>query len=90
VKAALRWFGVALFGVSFLGCLVLAPLTAGFTMLLGAPSLAVALWLVLTDLDDLPEATTGAKVALAIGGLVLVWVFTTLLRDTDIYGRPLG
>ena len=82
-------FGIALFGLFFLACLALAPLTIGSSLVPGIPALLLAIWLGRHDPADSPAISWVGVIALAFAVLAMLWVFLALWRDTDIYGRPL-
>lgn len=89
MSEAPRLFGVALLGLFFLACLVIAPITLGFSLILGVPALLLAIWLGRHDPAELPDTSRGGAIALAIAVLAMLWLFLALWRDTDIFGRPL-
>lgn len=81
-RAALRWFGVALFSSIYLGCLALAPLSAGSSMVVGAPALLAAIWLVRHDPGDRPDASSSDLIVLGAGVLIAL----TFLAWTALSG----
>jgi hypothetical protein len=68
---------------------VVAPFTIGFSLIPGIPALLLAIWLGRHDPAELADNSVGGAIALTLAVLAMVWVFVALLRDTDIYGRPL-
>jgi hypothetical protein len=84
----LRWFGAVLFGFTSIVGMALVPASGGLSAVLGAPSVWLTIWLVRHDPGKRSDAGPGALVALAVGTLVLAWVFACLIRDTTIFGRP--
>lgn len=66
LRAALRWFGVVLFSLAFLGCLALVPTTVGTSMVFGTPALLATIWLVRHDPAELPDASPPSVVALGV------------------------
>jgi hypothetical protein len=89
VSGLLRVFGIVLFGLFFLACLAIAPLTLGFSLIPGLPGLLLAIWLGRHDPADSPDISWPGAIALGFAVLAMLWVFLTLSRETDIYGRPL-
>ena len=53
------------------------------------PALLLAIWLGRHDPAELPDNSVGGAIALTLAVLAMLWVFVALLRDTDIFGRPL-